>query len=300
MTLKKRQELPTSLFVVATPIGNLDDLSARARETLAAVDAVLCEDTRRTGVLLSALGISKSMYRLDQHAKDSVLDRAISEMKAGKVFALVSDAGTPSVSDPGTKLVGLAHEAGLVVRPIPGPSAVTAALSVSGIDASLFTFRGFFPRKRGDQEKEWSEVLKSQGGALVLWFESPERIQDAFSFLSEVAGDFQAFVAKEMTKIHEWIHLGSVKSISSHIQKRSATGDDRGEWVFGLKIPDRQTASTETDDEKNSAWMKCIECMLGVGVSASVAARQVSQVFGVAKNKVYAYALECAKANSKS
>lgn len=298
MAHKKRQELPISLYVVATPIGNLADLTDRAKTTLAQVDAVLCEDTRRTGVLMSALGIQKSLYRLDQHASDHVLEKAIEEMKAGRVFALVSDAGTPSVSDPGAKLVSRAHKMGLVVSPIPGPSALTSALSVSGIEASEFTFRGFFPRKNSDQEREWREV-QNKKGVLVVWFESPERILDTFHFLERVAPEYEAFVAKELTKIHEWVYQSNVKNITSHIQKRSESGDERGEWVIGVKIPypeHKTDAESDTDvDEGSAGWRLAIECLLNSGVSASSAARQVSQVFGVAKNKVYSVALERSK-----
>lgn len=297
MSTKKRQELPTSLYVVATPIGNLSDLSDRAKETLGQVDAVLCEDTRRTGILMAALGLKKSLYRLDQHASDGVLERAIEEMREGKVFALVTDAGTPSVSDPGAKLVARAHDVGLGVSPVPGPSAVIAALSVSGIEAHAFTFRGFFPRKKGDQTREWEECLKHETGKLVLWFESPERIGETAAFLVEVAPELEAFAAKELTKIHEWVHRGTVKNLTSHIQKRSETGDERGEWVIGVKIPEHQSAGGAGESEE---WKKAIECLLNAGVSASMAARQVSQVFGVAKNSVYSFALECAKTKSDS
>ena len=147
MDTEKRRDLPQGLWVVATPIGNLGELSERARGALAQADAIYCEDTRRTGALLTAVGISgKSLRRLDAHSGARAVEDAVARLESGESFAYVSDAGTPAISDPGSALVAAARARGVRVTPVAGPSAVAALLSVSGFEGTAFVFRGFFPQ----------------------------------------------------------------------------------------------------------------------------------------------------------
>lgn len=288
---------PTRLWIVATPLGNLGDLSVRAAQTLGQVDGVLCEDTRRTSHLISHLGLSKSLYRLDQHATDLDIARFVNEMDQGKTYAYVSDAGTPAISDPGSKLVDACFHAGIQVSPIPGPSAVTTLLSVAGFNETVFSFRGFFPRKEAHQTSELASVVTL--GGVMVWFESPERIAETFSRISEKFPECEAVAAKELTKTHEKIFKSNVKNLTSHIQSELETEGKVGEWVFAIKFPD------PVGDESGASvieqnWKKCLEICIKCGVSASSAAREVSQSFGVSKNSVYDCALDLAKKlNSK-
>jgi 16S rRNA (cytidine1402-2'-O)-methyltransferase len=311
MKSKKRQELPnqdldsnhvwqsvggpgalTRLWVVGTPLGNLGDLSARATQILGQVDGVLCEDTRRTSHLMSHLGLTKSLYRLDQHSHPSDISRFIREMENGKTFAYVSDAGTPAISDPGSDLVQACFEAGIPVSPVPGPSAVTALLSVGGFNETAFSFRGFFPRKEAHRKSE-IQTAQKQGG-VVVWFESPERIAETLDQFRIENEECWVLVAKELTKTHEKIFKGSVKNIASHIQSELAREGNVGEWVFAVHFPATET-SLAALEQSSGEWKKCLEICIKCGVSPSSAAREVSQSFGVSKNSVYDYALELAK-----
>lgn len=285
----------TALWVLATPIGNLGDLSARAREVLAKADGVLCEDTRRTSNLVSALGLSKSLYRLDHHATERDCERYVERMRAGEVFVYASDAGTPGVSDPGARLVEAVYLAGLPVSPLPGPSAVTALLSVAGWEETAFSFQGFFPRKEKEREASLSaaaEMAKKGLGRVFFWFESPERLAEACESIEKNAPNCEAVFGKELTKLHEKIYKGRVRELGSHIQRELVEAGNVGEWIFALRfVSDDETAS-DTDDV---IWEKTLQCCLNAGVSASRAAREVSQSFGVAKNLVYKRALELAE-----
>ena len=195
--------MPGTLFVVATPIGNLEDLTFRARRVLGEVDLIAAEDTRRTGKLLAHYGIETPVVSLHEHNEHREGPRIVDRLLGGQSVALVSDAGTPAISDPGTSLVNLARTAGVVVTPVPGPSAVTAALSVSGLPATPFTFLGF-PPSSGKVRAEWFERLDDTRGT-VVFFEAPHRIQRTLQELSELGGR-PILVGREVSKIHEeWV-----------------------------------------------------------------------------------------------
>ncbi len=283
------------LFIVATPIGNLQDLSPRAVQTLRGVDAILCEDTRVTASLLYANGIEKRLERADQHASSHQCDEWVARLVSGEKLALVSDAGTPAVSDPGAELVNRAAQAGVRVTPIPGASALTAFLSVSGFTSGSPLFRGFFPRKQADQEDEWKKVSSLPFGVAVVWFESPERIMASIEFLARVAPDAEAVIGKELTKIHEKFYRGYLKDLTSHIQCAHAAGEIRGEWVIGVQLPAQVSSLESVEDD---AWRKSLKSLMNAGVSASRAAREVSHVFGISKNTVYAEAIRLAESDS--
>ena len=202
------------LYVVATPIGNLGDLTLRAIETLRGADRVLAEDTRRTLGLLSHLGISgKPLDRLDAHAPKEAIERALGRLAAGESLALVTDAGTPLVSDPGAVLVKAAGERGLRVVPVPGASAVLAAACASGLVAGAFRFVGFLPRS-GPGRREALERVAGTPEPVVL-FESPERTAETLRALAEIGPGREAVVARELTKVHEEITRGTVRELSA-------------------------------------------------------------------------------------
>lgn len=287
--MPKKPQGPGELFIVATPIGNLQDMTPRAVRALSDADFILCEDTRVTLRLLHAYGIDKRLERADQHVSPEQLQAWVERLLVGEKLAFVSDAGTPAISDPGAELVKLAAEAGITVTPIPGPSALTTFLSAAGFTTGSPLFRGFFPRKQGDREAEWVKVSGLPFSAAVVWFESPERIEETITFLAERAPEVSAVIGKELTKIHEKFYRGKLKDLTSHILRARAAGEIRGEWVIGLLIAENEML---TSDNNSADWEKALRSLLNSGISASRAAREVSQVFGIQKKIVYAAAIK--------
>jgi 16S rRNA (cytidine1402-2'-O)-methyltransferase len=213
-----------TLYVVATPIGNLGDITLRAIETLKAASRVLAEDTRRTRGLLSHLGISgKSVDRLDAHATEADIKRALDHLAQGESIALVSDAGTPVVSDPGTELVKSAAAAGFAVVPIPGPSAVMAAVSASGLVPGGFRFIGFVPRS-GKERRDTLALIQSTEEAVVL-FEAPGRAASLLADLAAIMPDREAAVGRELTKVHEEITRGPLRELAAAPADREWLGE---------------------------------------------------------------------------
>ncbi len=209
------------LYIVATPIGNLKDITERAVETLKNADLVLAEDTRVTGKLLLHFGIKKSIWRFDEYAKESSYEKIKELLKEGKNVAFVSDAGTPNIADPGAKLVGAINDALPDVRviPIPGPSAIATALSASGLNADKFTFLGYPPHKKGRQTffKELAEIKIRP----VIFYESPHRLAKTL----EALGEGGVIVAKELTKIHEEIWRGPASTAFKYFSKEKGKGE---------------------------------------------------------------------------
>jgi len=219
--------MPT-LYVVATPIGNLEDLSNRARRVLGSVDLVLCEDTRVTGKLLSALGIRASMQALHQHSTSARHARYIELLREGKNLALVSDAGTPNISDPGGRFIADAISAlgdDLKVAPIPGVSALTAALSISAFLADVFPFLGFPPHKKG--RKSFFDRLERIEHTIVF-YESVHRAQKALAELVRVMPSRQLLLARELTKLHETLYRGTPAEVTAVLEADTI----KGEFVF--------------------------------------------------------------------
>jgi 16S rRNA (cytidine1402-2'-O)-methyltransferase len=220
--------LPATLHVVATPIGNLGDLSPRARETLARVSAICAEDTRHTRQLLAHFGIDKPLVALHEHNEDAAVDGLVARLRAGESLALVSDAGTPLVSDPGFRLVRAVRDAGIRVSPVPGPSAFVAALSVAGLPSDRFVFEGFLPAKPGAR-RERLQQLASEPRTLAF-YESSHRIEAALVDMAAVLGGGRAaVVAREMTKLFETVLDGTLASLQTRV---AADPDQRkGEFV---------------------------------------------------------------------
>jgi 16S rRNA (cytidine1402-2'-O)-methyltransferase len=215
------------LFVVATPLGNLEDVSPRALRTLREVSLIACEDTRRTARLLRSFGVETPTTSCFEHNERDKIPRLLDMLRAGRDLALVTDAGTPAVSDPGQLLVQAAHELGARVIPIPGPSAVTAALSVAGLPCARFLFIGFLPAKAGARRREL-EGLASMAETLVF-FESPVRVVDALDDMIELLGDRDALLAREATKLYEEYRRACLSVLRSTLAER---GPVKGEIVL--------------------------------------------------------------------
>jgi 16S rRNA (cytidine1402-2'-O)-methyltransferase len=209
---------PGTLFVVATPIGNLGDWTHRAEEILRSVDLVLCEDTRHTRKLVSRYGIRAKLQSYHNFNESEKTEPLVAELLAGSSIALVSDAGTPTVSDPGFRLVRRCRERGIPVIPIPGPSAVVTALSVSGLPTDEFHFVGFLPPKH-EARKRKLETLSHQTSTLVF-YEAPHRLRSALEDIREVLGDREVFVGREMTKLHEDYRFGRVSHVIAQVIER--------------------------------------------------------------------------------
>lgn len=214
-----------TLYIVATPIGNLEDITLRAIRILREVDLIACEDTRHTRKLLNHFQIEKPLTSYFEHNKFVKGEKIVGELLAGKNVALVSDAGTPGISDPGYNLVVEAIEKGIPVIPIPGASAVISALSAAGLPTDRFHFVGFLPPKEG-KKRRLLESLKGEEATLVF-YESPFRVKKTLSLMREVLGNRRTVVVHELTKIHEGFFRGTVSEVIGPIQKVP----EKGEWV---------------------------------------------------------------------
>ena len=265
------------LYVVATPLGNLEDLSPRASRTLAEVDGVLAEDTRRTRVLLEHLGLKKSMESVREHNERRQSARVIERLNAGERLALVSDAGTPAVSDPGARLVEAVAAAGCHVAPIPGPSALSAALSVAGFAEAVHDVRflGFLAAK-GKERREALEKIATHRG-IVVFFESPHRIAATMEALAQKDASRPLCICRELTKMYEEILRGAVGELLPWAQ-----GEVRGELtlVLGPLPPHEEDADEATID---TALRAC----LSAGLSRRDAAGAVAAILKVSKRVAY-------------
>lgn len=214
--------MPGTLFIVATPIGNLHDLTERARETLSSVDLVVCEDTRVGGKLLHHLEIKKPLASVHERSDEKRIQEVVTELRSGKNVAFISDAGTPNMNDPGGKLVERVMEAGIRVVPIPGASALTAAISVCGFPMNEFHYLGFLPKK--GLAKIFARIASDETSAAFL--ESPHRIQKTLDGLREVLGDERmVFIGRELTKMHETLYRGTITEVLIALGKTSGKGE---------------------------------------------------------------------------
>jgi 16S rRNA (cytidine1402-2'-O)-methyltransferase len=211
------------LFVVATPIGNLGDATPRSIEVLKSVDAIAAEDTRRTRKLLAHFGISTGLLAYHDHNEARVSSEIVARIEGGQDVALVSDAGTPLVADPGYRLVSAAAERGIEIVAVPGPSAVVAALSVAGLPPQPFHFAGYLPRKSGQRRTRLASLAALS--CTVVYYESPHRIAAALRDMFEVLGDRRAVVARELTKVHEEVIRGTLSELSSLAEGRALKGE---------------------------------------------------------------------------
>jgi 16S rRNA (cytidine1402-2'-O)-methyltransferase len=227
------------LYVVATPIGNLGDITARAREVLAMCDAVVAEDTRHSGNLMKHLGLSRPLLSLPAFDEAARVEPLLRRLLQGESLALVTDAGTPAVSDPGGILVRRAVEEGIAVVPVPGASAAVAAVSVSGFAEGRFHFAGFLPRKASDRARMLEEMRALR--AQLVFYESPQRLSQTLADLRSALGDRPALVARELTKLHEELARGAL----SALEERFA-GQVRGEVVIVVSGAPKESAADPT------------------------------------------------------
>jgi 16S rRNA (cytidine1402-2'-O)-methyltransferase len=276
-----------TLYLVSTPIGNLEDITLRAARVLREVDLVLAEDTRRTGILLRHLEIGTPVRSFHEHNEAARLDEVIERLDAGQDLALVSDAGTPLVSDPGARLVARAAQEGWPVVPVPGPSAVLAALVTSGLPVGAFTFLGFPPRK-GRERREVLERVASSLETVVL-FESPDRTGALLAELARTCdGTRAAAVARELTKVHEEVRRGTLDELARYYRENAPRGEIS--VVVSGRGPDEPFG--EVDDQAARALALAL---LDDGLSPSRAAREVARRLGVPRNRVYALVQELAQ-----
>lgn len=265
------------LFVVATPIGNLEDLTLRAVRVLGEVDAVVAEDTRRTRGLLTHLGLSRPLLSLPAFDEKARVAPLVARLAEGESFALVTDAGTPAVSDPGGALVEAAWEAGVQVVPIPGCSAALAAVSVCGLDATRFFFAGFLPRK-GRARTEALEELGALRAAVVL-FEAGNRTGDTLEELAVRFGPRQALVARELTKLHEELARGPLDALAQRFKDGA-----RGEVVIVIEGARQEAQPLEPLDD-------AIVRLLGEGEKLTALSRTLAATYPQARQEIYARAM---------
>ena len=211
------------LYIVSTPIGNLGDISLRAIETLQKVDLILAEDTRRTGILLKSLKIKKNLLSFYEHNELARIPQVIDFLKRGQNLALVSDAGTPTISDPGFKLIREAITQGLKIESIPGASAALAALVVSGLPTDKFIFLGYLPKKQGKATKIIKQIADLD--FTIILFESPKRLLRNLKLLKDLLGNKSTVVARELTKLHEEYLRGDIEDIIEHFKKNPIKGE---------------------------------------------------------------------------
>lgn len=273
------------LHVVATPIGNLGDVSFRALSTLAAAAAVLAEDTRVTKTLLAHYGITTPLIPYHEHNAEEMRPKVLARLAEGQALALVSDAGTPLVSDPGFKLVGAAVAAGHPVSTVPGPSAVLAALVVAGLPTDRFFFEGFLP-PRSAARRERLEALRDIPGTLVF-FESARRVAEMLADAAAVLGDRPAAVARELTKMFETVRRGTVGSLASAY---GGEPDPKGEIVVLIGPPDADTAVRDDPADLDERLRRQLDAL-----SVKDAVDVVSQETGLPRKRVYARAVALVK-----
>ncbi len=268
--------LEPALYVVATPIGNLGDVTIRALETLAGADVVACEDTRVTRVLLDRYGIAARPVAYHEHNAAEAGPRLLKAVGAGRAVALVSDAGTPLISDPGYRLVAEAVAAGYRVVPIPGASAVIAALSASGLPTDTFLFAGFLPVKDGARRTRLEELKATQ--ATLVFYESPNRTPDALAAMADtLGGNRHAVVAREITKAFEELRRGTLADLSAHYAQ---AGAPRGEVVICVGPP-AEAAAPEGED------LDRLLLSLSTEMPASKAAGEAARMTGARKADLY-------------
>lgn len=271
-----------TLYIVATPIGNLGDITQRALDVLRSVDRIAAEDTRHTGRLLTHFGIATPQISLHEHNEAERSGLLIERLRAGEAIALVSDAGTPLISDPGYHLVRAVRDAGLRVSPIPGPSALIAALSASGLPTDRFAFEGFLPAKTSARRARLRSL--AEDGRTLVFYESTHRILDSLADLGdELGGEREAVVARELTKTFETFEQGTLAEIRARLA--SAPEHCRGEFVVLVA-----GAPPRPDDALDAEALRVLRLLLDE-LPVKRAARLAAEVLGLPRNRLYEAAL---------
>jgi len=271
------EPLDAGLYLVSTPIGNLGDITLRALGVLARADIIYCEDTRHSAKLLQHYSITARTRPFHDHNEDREIERAISDLESGKRIAIISDAGTPLLSDPGFKLVRAAAAAGVPVVPVPGASALLAALTASGLPTDAFFFAGFLPPKRASRRARLAELSPIPGS--LVFYEAPHRVAETLGDMAGLLGERQAVVARELTKLHEEIARGSLVELAD-----TAAEDMKGEVVIVVGPLQVQVISDEMLGTRLAAALEVM--------SLKDAARALADEFGVPKARVYGLGLK--------
>ena len=267
-----------TLFVVATPLGNLGDLAPRAAEVLRSTPVVAAEDTRRTRGLLTHLGASPTLLSFHAHSGERRVETLLEILKDGRNVALVTDAGTPGVSDPGTDLVAAARSAGYPVVPIPGPSAVATALSAAGLPADRYLFLGFVPRKGSERARLLARAATEEFS--VVFFEAPTRLVALLQDLGEVAGhDRPAVVARELTKIHEEFRAGTLSVLADYYSAVPPRGE--------LTIVVEGTGAPASPPDRTADAAEEAAALLAEGLTRREVARRLTETMGLSRNDAY-------------
>jgi len=267
--------VPGTLYVVATPIGNLEDITYRAVRVLREADLIACEDTRQTRKLLDHFDIRKPTVSYHEHNEAERATELVERLKAGETIALVSDAGAPLISDPGYRLVHAAIDAGVAVQPLPGPSASLAALQASGLPTDAFHFAGFLPAKTGQRAK----LLESLSGeqATLIFYEAPHRVLEALEAIESALGPRPVVVARELTKIHEEFLRGTAAEIRAQLATRDSV---KGEITILV-------GKAEGPPPDKTPVGDAVEALVGNGVPRMDAIKQVARRRGLSKREVY-------------
>ncbi len=279
---QKHREGEGVLYVVATPIGNPGDITMRALEVLREVDLIACEDTRRTGAMLAAHQIRKPLTSHFEHNEERRVPELIERMRAGERAALVTDAGTPAISDPGYRLVRAAHEAGIRVTAVPGASAAIAALSISGIATNRFTFEGFLP-SRDSARRKALDALRTESRTMIF-YEAARRLGETLAEMTEVFGaDRGATVVREITKTYEETIRGSLSELAERFRREQALG----EIVIIVE------GASEKDVTASSSQVPLtVEDLIEAGLSLKQASALIAKLTGASRREVYQEALK--------
>ncbi len=271
--------MPGTLYLVATPIGNLSDISARAIETLKAVDIVACEDTRHTQKLLNHLGIKAKTVSYHVHNEHERAVELAKKLADGMSVAVVSDAGTPGINDPGHQLVQCAIEIGSQVVPIPGPAAFVSAVIVSGLSTDSIFFGGFLPAKKGERRKRLEEIKTVP--ATLAFYETPHRIAAALADCLDILGDREASFSREITKLHEETIRGKISFLSTHI----LSAKPRGEFVL---VIDRARENERAPiSDSSEIFVSRVSELESTGLDRKKAMKQAAKEFGLTRSEAY-------------
>ena len=283
-----------TLYIVATPIGNLSDLSSRALEVLESVDLIAAEDTRRTVKLLNHFEIRTPLVSYHKFNETEKGESLIEKMKGeGIDIAVVSDAGTPGISDPGSKIVRLARQAGLPVVPVPGASSVVTALSAAGFDATEFTFLGFYPREKKQREQVKENIMRSGIRCFVV-FESPNRILNTLEEFQTAFPQAQAAVFNDITKLHEQCYYGQINQVLEELCGNESR--EKGEYTIVLYIPPQEKREKDQAAQRLSTEAALVDCMVKEQLSLKAAVKRLSELDReLSKNEIYQAGLRLKK-----
>ncbi|MBR3415750.1 MAG: 16S rRNA (cytidine(1402)-2'-O)-methyltransferase [Clostridia bacterium] len=273
---EKNAVLKQTLYLVATPIGNMSDITERAVKVLSEADFIAAEDTRKTGLLLNRLGISSELISYYDHNKEEKGPKIIERIKNGESCALVTDAGTPAISDPGEDLVKIAIENGIRVISIPGACAAIAAITVSGLTAGRFVFEGFLPTDNKKRRERLVELARES--RTVILYEAPHRIRKTLTELLNSLGDRKISLCREMTKLNEEIIRTSLSAAIDYYEEK----EPRGEYVLIL-----EGSSTGKDSDYPESITEHVDCLISTGLSRMDAIKAAAKIRGVPKSSIY-------------